>query len=226
MHEVYLPAPGAQLASSGQPTGPREGGAEAIGVLIRKTGREIWLNRVRVWLPPALVVVALLVRKPAWHWWGVPLVLLGEAIRTWAAGHLLKDEALTVGGPYGYVRNPLYLGSLISTIGFLAILGDFRLAVAFLAIALAIYLPIVRQEENYLRRMHGAAFHAYAQAVPALIPRLKPYRGQEPAGVGTPALQSRFEWRRVWLNKEHKTWAGLVVLFGLLALRARLSGHP
>jgi len=198
-------------------------------VLIRKTGREIWLNRVRVWLPPALVVVALLVRKPAWHWWGVPLVLLGEAIRTWAAGHLLKDEALTVGGPYGYVRNPLYLGSLISTIGFLAILGDFRLAVAFLAIALAIYLPIVRQEENYLRRMHGAAFHAYAQAVPALIPRLNP-ANMDPVGR-TSSLpeasvrRSRFEWRRVWLNKEHKTWAGLVVLFGLLALRARLFGH-
>ncbi len=207
-------------------------------MLIRKTGREIWLNRVRVWLPPALVVVALVLCKPAGgrHWWGASLVLLGEGIRTWAAGHLLKDEALTVGGPYAHVRNPLYLGSLISTIGFLAILGDFRLAVIFLAIALAIYLPIVRQEENYLRRMHGEAFHTYSQEVPALIPRLKPYRSRGEAGVGlsgmalpfptgwqshTPALRSRFEWRRVWLNKEHKTWVGLVVLFGLLVLRAR-----
>ena len=192
-------------------------------MLIRKTGREIWLNRVRVWLPPALVVVALALRKPAGggHWWGIPLVLLGEGIRTWAAGHLLKDEALTVGGPYAHVRNPLYLGSLISTIGFLAILGDFRLAVAFLAIALAIYLPIVRQEENYLRRMHGAAFHVYAQHVPALVPRLKVSRRACVApGADMPALQSRFEWRRVWLNKEHKTWVGLAVLFGLLVLRA------
>jgi len=192
-------------------------------MLIRKTGREIWLNRVRVWLPPVLVVVVLLLRKPAGggHWWGAPLVVLGEALRTWAAGHLLKDEALTVGGPYAHVRNPLYLGSFISTIGFLVILGDLRLGLILLAIALVIYIPTVSQEENYLRRMHGEAFYAYSQAVPALIPRLRAYRGRDVAGVGTPALQSRFQWRRVWLNKEHKTWVALVVLFGLLGLRAR-----
>ena len=71
-----------------------------MGVLIPRTKKEIWLNRVRVWLPPVFVLVAVAVRRPAWHWWGVPLVVLGEAVRTWAAGHLVKDETLTVGGPY------------------------------------------------------------------------------------------------------------------------------
>jgi len=194
---------------------------EAGGVLIRKTGREIWLNRVRVWLPPVLVVVALALRKPAGggHWWGMALVVVGEALRTWASGHLLKDEALTVGGPYAYVRNPLYLGSFISTVGFLVILGDLWLGLILLAIALVIYVPTVKQEENYLRRMHGEAFYSYSQEVPALVPRPKP-AAVEADGV----RRSRFEWRRVWLNKEHKTWVGLVVLFGLLVARARLPG--
>jgi len=93
-------------------------------VLIRRTRREIWLNRMRVWLPPVFVVVAVVLRRPAWHLWGIPLVVLGEALRTWAAGHLLKDERLTVGGPYAFVRDPLYLGSLLSALGFLAIVGD------------------------------------------------------------------------------------------------------
>jgi len=184
-------------------------------VLIPKTPKEIWLNRVRVWLPPLFVVAALAWRKPAWNLWGVPLVAVGEAIRTWAAGHLLKDEALTVGGPYAYVRNPLYFGSLLSGVGFLVILGDWRLAVTFIAISLAIYLPTVSQEQDYLRRMHGAAFDAYRCAVPAILPRMRPAR------LGFDGVrQSRFEWRWVVLNKEHRTWIAIVALLALLALRS------
>lgn len=195
-------------------------------MLIPKTKGEIWLNRVRIWLPPLFVVVALALGKPAWHIWGIPLVVLGEALRTWAAGHLLKDEQLTTTGPYAHVRNPLYLGSLLSGIGFLVVLDDWRLAAAFLVVALAVYLPTVRQEEDYLRRMHGAAYEKYRKRVPGLVPRLRrgdPLRSPVPAvgRVGTPALQG-FSWRRVWLNKEHMTWAALVLLFALLALRTRL----
>jgi protein-S-isoprenylcysteine O-methyltransferase Ste14 len=187
-------------------------------VLIPKTKREIWLNRVRVWLPPVFVVVALALGKPTWHVWGIPLVVLGEAVRTWAAGHLLKDEQLTTTGPYAHVRNPLYLGSLLSGIGFLVVLGDWRLAAAFLVVALAVYLPTVRQEEDYLRRMHGEVYEEYRRKVPGLVPRLR--RG-DPLRSPVPALRG-FAWCRVVLNKEHLTWAALVALFALLALRARL----
>lgn len=196
-------------------------------MLIPRTEGEIWLNRVRVWLPPLFVVVALALERPAWHLWGIPLVALGEALRTWAAGHLLKDEQLTTAGPYAYVRNPLYLGSLLSGIGFMAILGDWRLAVGFLAVALAVYLPTVRQEEGYLRRMHGGVYEEYRRRVPALLPRWCGARRcgagvpvPAVAGSGDPALQHGFTWRQVWLNKEHLTWVALAALFGLLAVRA------
>jgi protein-S-isoprenylcysteine O-methyltransferase Ste14 len=203
-------------------------------VLIPKTRREIWLNRVRVWLPPAFVVLAVLLRRPAWHLWGIPLVLIGEGLRTWAAGHLVKDEQLTIGGPYAHVRNPLYLGSLLSGLGFMAIVGDWVLATAFAGAALAIYLPTVRQEEDYLRRMHGEAFEAYRRAVPAIVPRLRAVTlveigstRQAPALLRTGLRQSRFEWRWVWLNKEHRTWLALAAAFALLAARTwcRAAGH-
>ncbi len=198
--------------------GRAEGGeAEASRVLIPKTKREIWLNRVRTWLPPAFVILALALSVPAWVLWGVPLVVLGEALRTWAAGHLLKDEQLTVGGPYAHVRNPLYLGSLLSGIGFLVIVGNWQIAVAFVAASLAIYLPTVKQEEGYLRRMHGEAFDQYRQRVPAIVPRLRP------AALTADGLRlSRFEWRWVVLNKEHKTWVALVAVFALMWLRSAL----
>jgi protein-S-isoprenylcysteine O-methyltransferase Ste14 len=188
---------------------------------IPKTKREIWLNRVRVWMPPSFVLIAIASRRPEWRLWGVSLVVIGETLRTWAAGHLLKDEQLTVGGPYAHVRNPLYLGSLLSGIGFLWVMGDWVLAAIFAAAALIIYLPTVKQEEDYLRRMHGEAFDAYREAVPGIVPRLRP------AGFGaagdrgqSPALRvSRFEWRWVWLNKEHKTWVALLAVLGLMAAR-------
>jgi len=186
-----------------------------MSALIPKTPREIWLNRVRTWLPPLFVVIGLALGKPRWNLWGLPLVALGEALRTWAAGHLIKDESLTVGGPYAHLRNPLYLGSLLNGVGFLIMLGDWRLTVAFLAASLLVYLPTVKQEEDYLRRMHGEAFDAYRRAVPALLPRPTAARLQA-EGV----RRSRFEWGWVLRNKEFKTWAAIAVLFGLLAARS------
>lgn len=183
-------------------------------MLIPRTKREIWLNRVRVWLPVAFVAAGLALRRPAWHWWGLPLVAAGEGLRTWAAGHLVKDEQLTVGGPYAHLRNPLYLGSLLSALGLLAVVGDWRLAVAFLAVALAVYLPAVRQEEDYLRRMHGERFLVYRRAVPSLLPRLRPA-----LLTGAGLRRERFQWAWVWRNHEHRTWLALAALFALLGLR-------
>jgi len=186
-------------------------------VLIPKTGKEIWLNRVRVWLPPAFVIVAIILRKPASNLWGVPFIALGESLRTWSAGHLVKDETLTVGGPYAYVRNPLYLGSLLNTVGFLVVLGDWALAAVFVVVALGIYIPTVKQEEDYLRRMHGEAFEAYRKAVPGIVPRVRAAQF-EVEGIG----ESRFAWGRVFSNVEHKTWVAFVVLFGLLWVKGRV----
>jgi len=183
-------------------------------VLIPKTKKQIWLNRVRVWLPPLFVLVAVILRKPAWNLWGIPFVLAGEGLRTWGAGHLVKDERLTIGGPYAYVRNPLYLGSLLNTVGFLGLLGDWWLAAIFLALAVAVYLPTVRQEEDYLRRMHGEAFDEYRRTVPGIVPRLRLAQLE----VGE-RQYSRFDWQRVLANDEHKTWVAFLILFGLLWAR-------
>jgi protein-S-isoprenylcysteine O-methyltransferase Ste14 len=183
-------------------------------MLIPRTKKEIWLNRVRIWLPPLFVIVAMVFRRPEWYLWGLPLVGLGEALRTWAAGHLVKDERLTVGGPYAYVRNPLYVGSLFSGVGFMVIIGDWRLAVAFAVAALAVYVPTVGQEEAYLRRIHGEAFEHYRRAVPSIIPCLRPATVE-----GDSVHTGRFQWRWVWVNEEHRTWLALALLFIVLGLR-------
>src|SRR5258708_9886037 len=44
---------------------------------------------------------------------GGAIALPGLALRAWATGHLRKNDALAVTGPYAYTRNPLYLGSFL-----------------------------------------------------------------------------------------------------------------
>src|SRR5512138_487723 len=42
---------------------------------------------------------------------GGAIAVAGALLRVWAAGHIEKGKVLTQGGPYGFTRNPLYLGS-------------------------------------------------------------------------------------------------------------------
>jgi protein-S-isoprenylcysteine O-methyltransferase Ste14 len=43
---------------------------------------------------------------------GLIFVIIGEAVRFWAAGHLIRKKELATSGPYAYVRDPLYFGRL------------------------------------------------------------------------------------------------------------------
>jgi protein-S-isoprenylcysteine O-methyltransferase Ste14 len=104
---------------------------------------------------------------------GVTLIVAGEAVRAWGAGHLVKNDKLTVTGPYAWVRHPLYLGSLLIGVGFLLMGGG--LALWLLPIGLAFfflyYFPYKdRIESARLERLYGEPYARYRAAVPALLP--------------------------------------------------------
>jgi protein-S-isoprenylcysteine O-methyltransferase Ste14 len=107
---------------------------------------------------------------------GMILILFGEAIRIWAAGHLQKNEILTVTGPYAYVKNPLYIGSILITTGF-CILADniYLLAVATFMFCFH-YIPYKKKVEgDRLKKIFGDRYDDYDQKVPEYIPRWTPY---------------------------------------------------
>jgi len=111
---------------------------------------------------------------------GMLLVFLGEGIRIWAAGHLQKNEVLTVTGPYAYVKNPLYIGSIFITTGF-CIMADnvYLLAAAFFMFCFH-YIPYKKKVEgDRLKKRFGNQYEDYDEKVPEYLPQMKPYSDQK-----------------------------------------------
>jgi protein-S-isoprenylcysteine O-methyltransferase Ste14 len=110
---------------------------------------------------------------------GIPLSLLGLALRAWAAGHLAKNQKLTMSGPYRFLRNPLYIGTLLVAAGLVVASRSPMLGVVFGAVFFLIYLPVIELEEQHLRRLFPE-FAEYAVRVPALAPTLQPLTDPTP----------------------------------------------
>jgi protein-S-isoprenylcysteine O-methyltransferase Ste14 len=136
---------------------------------------------------------------------GVPLSLLGMALRTWAAGHLEKNLALAESGPYAWVRNPLYLGTLVVAAGLAAAARRWELAVLFAAVFYLVYFPVVELEEQHLRSLFPG-YADYARRVPRLLPR-RPSR--------PPAR--RFRWALYRKNEEYRALLGFAAAVAALA---------
>lgn len=137
---------------------------------------------------------------------GAAVALLGLLLRAWSAAHLMKNQQLARSGPYAYTRNPLYLGSALMGLGFAVAGGSWLLGAALVVFFLGVYWPVIRREEEFLRREFGEVYERYAAAVPVFLPRLR--RGIDPG--------AKANWGQYRKNREYE--AALGYLLGLLFL--------
>jgi protein-S-isoprenylcysteine O-methyltransferase Ste14 len=146
-----------------------------------------------------MVAAFLWLAAPTWNSLaaGLPVSALGIALRAWAAGHLEKNRVLAESGPYAHVRNPLYIGTLAVTAGFVIASRQWVLGVICAAVFLLIYLPVVELEEQHLRSLFPE-YAEYAQRVPRLWPR---HMGNSP---------KPFRWAVYLRNQEHQALAGFL----------------
>src|SRR2546426_8634955 len=140
---------------------------------------------------------------------GGAIALPGLALRAWATGHLRKNDALAVTGPYAYTRNPLYLGSFLIGLGFTVASGRLVLGIVFAALFLGIYVPVMRVESATLAGLFGESYQGYLKAVPLFLPRLSPYRD------GTKNI-ARFDAALYKRYREYDAAIGLVIAWALL----------
>jgi len=106
------------------------------------------------------------------------LVVPGLLLRAYASGYVKKNAELTTAGPYAQTRNPLYLGSLIAALGFVAASRNSLLVLAFCVLFSAVYLPVIWSEERFLQA-NFSGFTGYMQRVPRLFPRSFVRRAQQ-----------------------------------------------
>lgn len=98
-------------------------------------------------------------------------LLAGLAIRSWAAGTLVKNKELTTSGPYRLIRNPLYAGSFLMMFGACGLMDHWLAPLLMVVSILLIYQFTVHSEERRLHRAYGQAWTEYARRTPRFVPR-------------------------------------------------------
>lgn len=129
-------------------------------------------RRVRVPLGFAFAAFYLWRARPTWLSLliGTAIALLGILLRAIASGHVEKNRVLTMTGPYAYVRNPLYLGSIIIGVGFGIAARDVWIFLAIILLFAVVYVPVIHSEEAFLRSQFRE-YDDYARRVPSLLPQ-------------------------------------------------------
>jgi protein-S-isoprenylcysteine O-methyltransferase Ste14 len=154
--------------------------------------------------------------QPAAVAWSLALVIPGLWLRGYASGYVKKNQELTTTGPYAWVRNPLYLGSILIAAGFAMALLSWPVATALTVMFVAIYVPVIASEERFLRATFPG-FEDYCQQVPRLIPRFNFARA---AGKGE---RGRFSFALYFKHREYNALIGAILLYlSLVFLRPAL----
>lgn len=116
---------------------------------------------------------------------------LGAWLRTWGSAYLgagvvlspsMHANAILADGPYRRTRNPLYLGTLLHTVG-IAILMPPAGSVFAIAAIWILQLRLAAAEEPFLAERFGAAYEQYRSSVPEFLPSPRPL---VPAGGARP----------------------------------------
>lgn len=170
-----------------------------------------------------LALYSLAYAQPQWAWYklGFCLALLGESLRLWAIaysgeptrGERLEAPRLITAGPYALVRNPLYVGNLLNSLG--VVCASFLPwspgnALVLWGGVVVLYVFLVSYEETFLSRTFGQEYEEYRRCVPAWCPHFRSY--SRPYGSFNWSSCWRFErtsllwWVLVWVALAVKGW--------------------
>jgi len=182
-------------------------------------------TRLRVPLGFLFAAAYLWFARPTWSLLALSSVVLiaGLLVRAVASGHIRKNAELATTGPYAYVRNPLYLGSILIAIAFLIAARNGWIAAGAGTMFAFIYIPVVRAEEKYLASVFPG-YADYCAHVARFWPRLTPYRASsfnstasgEAAGPGFSAALYR-------KHREYNALIGSALVMAVLVVKIVLK---
>ncbi len=118
------------------------------------------------------------------RWLGLPLIAIGAPVLVWCIVNFAREGKGTLapvdppkfvvrGGPYRFVRNPMYVANLLIVSGGALFFESWAVAGWAVLIAAAFHMFVVRYEEPTLKRLFGDAYEEYRRSVPRWIPRFR-----------------------------------------------------
>ncbi|MEY3901828.1 MAG: hypothetical protein RL189_1134 [Pseudomonadota bacterium] len=134
------------------------------------------LFRLRDYTPIPIIICAILYAQPTLLSLlvGGLVALTGELIRTYGVAYIgtisrtrsYSNGQLVKEGPFALLRNPLYFGNLVLSIGLSLMCNVSWLPPVVVAVFYAQYIPVVAWEERKLTHIFGDAYAQYKVSVP------------------------------------------------------------
>lgn len=180
------------------------------------------LFKNRSYTPIPFVIVMLIFAKPTPVSLivGFAIAALGEFTRAWGVFYAGSETRVTgsvgasrlvTSGPFGYVRNPLYVGNIMMYVG----IGIMSMALfPYLQIFALLYFVfqytmIVSEEERFLREEFGEEYKLYCAGVRRFFPRFTPYSSPHPMTIN---------WDAGWKSERRSLQAFAFVSLLLVAI--------
>jgi protein-S-isoprenylcysteine O-methyltransferase Ste14 len=176
-----------------------------------------WRSYLPIALVPVLLAGILTTGVPfesrdserVWEVLAVAVAVAGLLLRAWAVGTAPpgtserstvnpRASQLRTDGLYSMLRHPLYLANGLMGLGIALFPGVWFLPVIVALATLLQYERVAAREEQFLEGVFGETFRAWANRVPAIVPRLDTYV----------ASGSSMSWRKVVRDEFH----GLLVI--------------
>lgn len=150
---------------------------------------------------------------------GIVLCFLGATLRYWASGFLRKDNRPAVGGPYAWVRNPLYLGTYLMAVGATLSIENWILLGVVTVLFAVIYHFVILAEEIKLREIFGSPYVTYCTLVPRFFPRPWPATEESLMAVNPEKSHHTFSSELASKNKAFEAYATFaVIIAGIFAI--------
>ena len=177
----------------------------------------------RSYTPIPLAIAVVILAQPTVESFigGFLCVLIGEFVRIWGVGYAgsatrttsgVGGDILVVSGPFAHMRNPLYFGNFLISLGvcFMAWAWMPWMFLLYLALFGFQYAMIISLEEEHLTEKFGAEYQEFLKNVPRFFPQLKPYK------KGNPGLL--FDLKAA-MHSEKSTLGNIVIFTVIIAIR-------
>ena len=183
---------------------------------MNKTGQKVFRLRGGIWTIFFIAVLFLARPHGARSLMGLPLIVLGQGIRLWASGCIVKYRGeelqalrLTTWGPYAIVRNPLYIGNGLIGLGWSLIAGWPAVVLFILIFGLMYNYFIVPSEEAFLENKFGERYINYRNRTGRFLPK----------GLPGKNIYGPFDSSILWESERHSI---LVTVLGTILIISRL----